>query len=67
MFTKKYDRFWVFNKKKKDLMNCKYDDRMNSKLFCLKRKFWECSCCKRTKVQLFKETCISRKKCCFNF
>ena len=25
-------------------------------LLCSKCKFWECSCCKRAKAQLFKET-----------
>ena len=29
------------------------------KLFCSKCKFWECSCCKKAKAQLFTETWIS--------
>lgn len=37
------------------------------KLFCSECKFWGCFCCKRAKVQLFKETWISRRKCCFDF
>ena len=36
------------------------------KLFCSKCKFWECSCFKRPKAQLLKETLITRRKCCFN-
>ena len=37
------------------------------KLLSSKCKFWECTCCKRAKAQLFKETWITRRKCCFDY
>ena len=67
MFTKKYDQFSTFNKKKSTWWTVKMMIEWIVNYFFLKCKFWECSCYKRTKAQLFKETCINRKKCCFNF